>query len=278
MKQNIRPDWFSTSLYEPIKEEGEWLNEIVTRLIMLRESDSDEAKKQFQKYVVDKNPIKLSEHFKKGDFELSDIWPVREINCLEVALLNKYMLDDELLKALKGPLDVRVNNPEDFFGNKKNIEALERSILMKSAVTPATRAGLDIRGEGMHYPITVDISQDDATLKMAFAEFLKDIRQVCTDGGLKTPKKRLGAKEFADWYIFSVLPCFDLTLWADMNEVHFTDPFLSDLLWAENNTPFDRVGRLRRTTRPLISEVINWNMVDRLELQIKFGVLDENMP
>jgi len=279
VEKNILPGWFCADSYKPLKDERSWLNAIVDRLWLrqLMTVDKKKAKELFQLWVIEGQPENFSGQLEKEPFELLDIWPVREMNCLEVALLNKYMRGDAAIKELEDQLYLRVNNPEAFFDKEPSQSIKEGEGLKKSVVSAVADADeiLNMRSEGMFYPIGIDISQDDETLKLAFEIWLRRIREAWTRQGVKAPKKKIGSKEFADWHTWSILPCFDLTLWSEMNEIYYTDPYLSDLLWPENNAPFDRVGRLRRTTRKLVNEVIHWNVVDRLKFQIKFGALVE---
>jgi hypothetical protein len=260
------PDWYPLAGYSrELSAEG-WLEAIGKRLVLgmyvysvIEDGDTDEAERKFQSIVVerDNNPI-------GGLLEANPRFPVDELQVFEAFYLSalwgpeEYVdLRDLAARFADNPRETLTNAPTDYW----KIENLGGDVLRHFDDKDAGAA----QGQLLHLrvPIAVDISLDDETLVECFQIWLTTIRKSL---GKETPKP-IWDKDFARWKKYGVLSAFDLLLWEKIKNYRYTDAYLGHALWLEQNPDSDFVDtseRYRKTTKPLMKRVINWNTYHRL--------------
>ena len=113
-------------------------------------------------------------------------------------------------------------------------------------------------------PMIIDFEFDDETLILAFKVWLAGAR-----GALeKEFKYPIGEKNFDVWNKYNVLAAFDLTFWSDLKQIKFTDVFIANTLWP--NEEIDIVERYRKVTKPKMNEIFqNWVFMRRYWKQLE---------
>lgn len=112
-------------------------------------------------------------------------------------------------------------------------------------------------------PVSIDLDQDDETLKLSFEVWLADVRSELGPA-LKPFKER----DFIEWNEFGLLPTFDLQFWATINNAKFTDNLIANAIWPDSEV--DTTERIRKVTRLKISQVFDsWSLIGRLWRQLE---------
>ena len=75
------------------------------------------------------------------------------------------------------------------------------------------------------------------------------------------PARTVDRRDFADWFTYSILPCWDLVIWAEITSQKITNSELGDLLWPEAR--FDRAERIRKTTKAKYWQVVSDSTLGR---------------
>jgi hypothetical protein len=118
-------------------------------------------------------------------------------------------------------------------------------------------------------PLTIDITQDDETLKLAFQVWLAGARAIL--GQVKRP---IGDKEFAEWREYGILQVFDLEFWGRLNGFRYSDALLAKVLWP--HAEVDAEERLRKVSRKKANEVFrDWTFVTRFWRQLELSTFLE---
>jgi hypothetical protein len=114
-------------------------------------------------------------------------------------------------------------------------------------------------------PLTIDITQDDETLKLAFRVWLAGTRAIV--GQAKRP---IGAKEFSEWKEYRILQVFDLEFWGRLNGLRYSDSLLARILWPDAEV--DAEERLRKVSRKKMLEIFqDWSFVSRFWQQLELS-------
>jgi len=104
-------------------------------------------------------------------------------------------------------------------------------------------------GFGAFPYFSVDISQDDETLKADFQQLVEKLR---LREQVFAKRRKISAGDIARWNSHSVLPCKDLRLWSVVTKQKLTQGELASLLEIKGNDP---VESIRKTTLKHVEEV-----------------------
>jgi hypothetical protein len=81
--------------------------------------------------------------------------------------------------------------------------------------------------------------------------------------GKNKPREKITQKELDKWKRYGILIIFDLTIWADINNLYFTDSTIANAACA--SFEIDAVSHLRKTARPKMQEVFTRKIINILK-------------
>lgn len=114
-------------------------------------------------------------------------------------------------------------------------------------------------------PVTIDLSWDDKSLLTSFKVWLAGARAEAEKAGFKFLSKPIGNDALSNWHTYQVLGAFDLLTWRDLSGECYTDATVAAWLWPDQSDSFvDRSERLRKVTKPLVAQVMEWHTVEQL--------------
>lgn len=264
------PEWYPLPAYGDSLTAPQWHHEITMRLAVLTSfrntGDTKKAASTFLSLIVGskykdktgKNGLLL------GNKELRRAWPIQEISAFDLAYLATIMSVHKTGKKI-------LRSVRSFNRKQRSHEILTSAPPLladarrrPSAVYSAYRSERVEVSEMVHgVPLTVDITQDDETLKLAFSVWLAGARQLI--GGAKAP---IGEKDFNAWKEYGLLQLFDLDFWGRINGLRYSDALIADLLWP--HAEFDAAERVRKVSRKKVHEVFDdWKFVTRFWRQLE---------
>jgi hypothetical protein len=268
------PDWFPLAVYEQNLTKDEWLTEIglraglqtadqnrhegKTRGLNL-EASSEEAFRSI--FVTRESHVRVS----LAEAQERDFWPIRDPTAFELLFIvenqrtRKHTEAEAWAKKLnqdgKGAIG-------EFFssGVRRRLAEMERDIPKE----PPVDVYMDVLGKQVL--AMIDLDHDDQTLELAFKVWVAGARNVLK----QKARHPVGDKEIAKWKKYGLLPAFDLVFWSRATNSRFTDAFIARLIWPDNEEDFvDLTERFRKVTRPMLSEVFDWDFVNRFWRQME---------
>jgi len=265
--QKSLPDWFPLPIYGKDLSPEEWLEELVVRFALVKVLENtgnpSSVKASFTNVLVD--------HDRTGNSLLSDensageLWGVRELSAYELSYLSAMTVNSKNGKALFSEIESA--------RSKHNISRLvvEKTSLSKrwngsfSSLIDWEAEPFEMPDVLPRFPVTIDLDQDDETLKHSFEVWLAGIREE-----LGPAKKPFSAKDFADWKEFGVLPIFDLDFWGTLIGCKYTDNVIANTLWPYADV--DATERLRKVSRPKVNALFHdWYSIGRLWRQLELS-------
>jgi hypothetical protein len=201
-----------------------------------------------------------------GRKNLNTAWPIRELSAFDLAylaaIMSRHRNGTRILREVKR-LNRQQRSHEIFIKPRPLLDAARRSSSASYSNYHSERVQVSEMLHGV--PLTIDVTQDDETLKLAFSIWLAGARQIL--GGAKTP---IGDKDFKAWKEFGLLQVFDLDFWGQLHGVRYSDALIADLLWPEAD--FDSTERIRKVSRKKVYEVFSdWTFVHRFWRQLELS-------
>jgi hypothetical protein len=267
------PDWWPLETYSRDLTEADWINELWKRVGFMaayENSTSGEypnlAKRKEEHQETFEKIIKIQHSgcsFLDGaENDPMRSWPVRGVSWFECAffahLFRPYMSMEE--KAWSRRI---AEDPGKWLGQYYESKASERVYSDKDRVVGVVPDGdtEEITSQ-LHYdvvgpflPIMVNVNLDDESLRTVFDLWLSNVRE--KSGEQKQP---FGAKDLARWRKFCVLPAFDLATWSKISGAGYTDVFIANALWHDDEEFVDLTERYRKVTKPLVAQVVtSWS-------------------
>lgn len=266
------PDWFPLPVYNDSLTAPQWHHELAMRLAVQtahrNTGDTQKAISTFRSLIVnskcrDKNGYN---GLLSGKKDLKQAWPVQELSAFDAAYLsalmsrskagNKVLIGTRRFNRLKRTHELLINAPP----------------LVAAARRRSFASFIKDRTERIHFsevlhgvPLTIDITQDDETLKLAFQVWLAGTRAIV--GQAKHP---IGDKDFSEWKEYGILQVFDLEFWGRLNGLRYSNSLLARILWPDAEV--DAEERLRKVTRKRTSEIFqDWEFVTRLWRQLELS-------
>lgn len=266
------PDWFPLPVYNDSLTAPQWHHELTMRLAVRtahrNTGDTQKAISTFRSLIVHSKYRDKNGHngLLSGRKDLKRSWPVQELSAFDAAYLsvlmsrsktgNKVLMGTRRYNRLKRTHEVLIDPPP----------------LMAAARRRSFATFANDRTERIHFsevlhgvPLTIDITQDDETLKLAFGVWLAGTREIV--GQAKHP---IGDKEFSEWREYGVLQVFDLEFWGRLNGLRYSNSLLARILWP--NAEVDAEERLRKVARRKTIEIFqDWAIVTRLWRQLELS-------
>jgi hypothetical protein len=266
------PGWFPLPAYCDSLTAPQWHHEIAMRLAVhtahRNTGNTQKAISSFHSLIVnskyrDKNG---SNGLLSGKRDLSRAWPVQELSAFDAAYLSALMSRRKTGK--------RILHGVGRFNRQKRTHELvvKASPLMAAARRRSFADFINDRTERIHpsdvlhgVPLTIDLTQDDETLKLAFQVWLAGAR-----GILGQAKRPIGDKEFVEWKEYGILQVFDLEFWGRLNGLRYSDALLAKVLWPDAEV--DAEERLRKVSRKKVNEIFrDWTLVTRFWRQLELS-------
>jgi Family of unknown function (DUF6387) len=263
------PEWFPLPVYADSLTAPQWHHELTMRLAVhtahQNTGDTQKSISRFHSLIVnskyrDKDG---ANGLLSGNKDLEQAWPVRDLSAFDAAYLSTLMSRSKT--GTKVMADTRRFNRQ-----KRTHElATHAPPLIAVARRRPFTAFINDKTEPIHFsevlhgvPLTIDITQDDETLKLAFEVWLAGARAV-----LGPAKRPIGDREFSEWKEYGILQVFDLEFWGRLNGLRYSDSLLAKVLWP--NAEVDTEERLRKVSRKKATEIFqDWTVATRLWRQL----------
>jgi hypothetical protein len=266
------PGWFPLPVYSDSLTAPQWHHELAMRLAVhtahRNTGNTQKAISSFHSLIVnskyrDKNG---SNGLLSGKRDLRRAWPVQELSAFDAAYLSALMSRRKTGKKV-------LHGVRRFNRLKRTHElAIKASPLMAAARRRSFADFINDRTERIHLsevlhgvPLTIDLTQDDETLKLAFQVWLAGARAI-----LGQAKRPIGDKEFVEWKEYGILQVFDLEFWGRLNGLRYSDALLAKVLWPDAEV--DAEERLRKVSRKKVNEIFrDWTLVTRFWRQLELS-------
>lgn len=266
------PEWYPLPVYCESLTAAQWHHEITLRLAILtalrNTGDTKKAVEAFLSQIVQSKYKEQtgSNGLLAGNKNLNRAWPIQELSAFDLAYMaaimsshktggrilrdvrrfNRQRRSHELILKAPPPLDAARVNSSAVYSNYRS-ERVEVSEMVHGV------------------PLTIDVTQDDETLKLAFSIWLAGAREIL--GGGKAP---IGDKDFKAWKEYGLLQVFDLDFWGQLRGVRYSDALIAELLWPD--AEFDPTERIRKVSRKKVYEIFHdWKFVLRFWRQLELG-------
>lgn len=266
------PGWFPLPVYSDSLTAPQWHHELTMRLAVhtahRNTGDTQKAISTFHSLIVnskyrDKNG---SNGLLSGNKDLKRAWPVQELSAFDAAYLSALM--SRCKEGKKVQLGVRRFNRQE----RTHELTINPPPLMAAARRRSFADFINDRTERIHIsevlhgvPLTIDLTQDDETLKLAFQVWLAGTREI-----IGKAKRPIGDKEFVEWREYGILQVFDLDFWGQLNGLRYSDSLLAKVLWP--NVEVDAEERLRKVSRKKSNEIFrDWTFVTRFWRQLELS-------
>jgi hypothetical protein len=113
--------------------------------------------------------------------------------------------------------------------------------------------------------ITIDLTATDEQILNDFQHWLSEYRKAI---GYKSKNKNFINKNLKDWFESQLLPYIDLTLSVAIEQKKITQVKIAELIFQDSGKYFDKVDRLRRTTKPKADWLIRDETLRAIEAQL----------
>jgi hypothetical protein len=266
------PEWYPLPVYGDSLTAAQWHHEITLRLAILTAlRNTDDRKKAVEAFVgqVVKSKYKKqtgSNGLLAGKRNLNRAWPIQELSAFDLAymaaIMSSHKTGNRILRGIR------------FFNRQRRSHELllKAPPLLDAARCNSSAVYSNYRSERVEVsemvhgvPLTIDITQDDETLKLAFGIWLAGARQIL--GGAKAP---IGDKDFRAWKEYGLLQIFDLDFWGQLRGVRYSDALIAELLWPD--AEFDSTERIRKVSRKKVYEIFHdWKFVLRFWRQLELS-------
>lgn len=267
------PDWYPLPIYGQELTKDEWLTEIGLRAALqaveenvaagaVERTSRNEPTDVFRALFVTRES--RAGHLAQA--KTHSFWPVREVTPFEAYFIAECTRLPEYAEAEAWAKKL-ASEPKRHVGQFfiSNMNDAMSSMPRDVGREPGATAYQDVLGRRI--PIIVDLDHDDDTLSIAFKVWLAGARQ-CLENRTAQP---IGAKEFAKWKQFGLLPAFDLLFWRQATAALLTDTAIANAIWPPDiRESVDITERFRKVTRPLVREVFGWSFVSRFWRQMEF--------
>jgi len=260
----LLPDWFPLPVYNDSLTAPQWHHELAMRLAVQtahrNTGDTQKAISTFRSLIVNSQYRDKNGHngLLSGKKNLKQAWPVQELSAFDAAYLSALMSRSKLGNEL-------LIGARRFNRLKRTHELLISAPPLMAAARRRSFANcIKDRTERIHFsevlhgvPLTIDITQDGETLKLAFQIWLAGTRAIV--GQAKHP---IGDKDFSEWKEYGILQVFDLDFWGRLNGLRYSNSLLARILWP--GAEVDAEERLRKVARKRTREIFqDWKFVMR---------------
>jgi hypothetical protein len=243
------PDWFDLKNYTPSYKRLYWQFQISSRIylrdVTLREDESTNSPSE----LFAEN-LKVIFEIRVSDEEtVEQPSSARLLDLSHLSRIRSLMMEPKVVDAM-GELNELDELSYLSFEEFNKYEDFKQQSLLSFLKNE----------EAKYMPIVIDPHADMSSILNDVEALVIRVREVNSS---PTYKKPIGRKEFAAWFTYGVLPCWDLILWCQLTGQEVTNSELGDLLWPNANV--DRAERVRKTTKRKFSEVVSNSTLGRLE-------------
>ncbi|UVM55176.1 DUF6387 family protein [Pseudomonas sp. B21-012] len=252
------PDWFDIKVYQEPLSRDQWGVCISMRADYLSVKplfrDLAEQEEMFRYFGG-----RIPEQFGLAERH-TDPFPVRPMIAADLAVISASWSQDESWQALFQKVCSVVGKqvPRSVFDEALGIyesgDSLKAGALEKVGwFAPHFCHGV---------PITVDLDNDDETLKLAFSVWLAGVRSEMSERF----KKPIGDEDFQKWQKYKILAAFDLCQWAEIKGFRYTNNQLANALFPPESIELedrdvDMAERVRKSVKPLVSQCVTQETV-----------------
>ncbi len=259
------PEWFNHIAYQERLSHDQWAVSIKMRAMFL---DS----KPFMDVVEQENFFRVFAGRLPEDFGLpeshTDPFPVRSMNAADLAVISASWSKNEAWQEIfqKVCSVVGKDAPDTFLEELVDIYARE-SVLKSEAIEKVGWVASDFC-HGV--PITIDLDNDDETLKEAFGIWLAGVRTEMNNRF----KKPISEEEFEKWHKYQVLAAFDLYQWAEIKAIRFTNNQVANAIFppetvSMEDRDLDMGERIRKVVKPLLEQCFTFETVRLISATIR---------
>jgi len=258
--------WFSLKNYEPSKDPAVWADHIFQRLMIkdrigISRSNLEPAD-LFLKYLfTDEKPgsefgpidrrFMLAAGYSKS---------VSELSIRDLYSINNSLIEDSKYVSLLDEIDE--------LGTNMGFPEFDEAKFNEKEATPISdfylSAELDLR---------VNVGLDDKTILDSVLELVRLHRSKLdpVNASLPThsrykavdlPNRPFDERAFSNWYLYRVLPYYDLFTWSKLANVKLTNEEASLMLWPDG---FGNDETIRKTTKKYVATTISWSTLNRLD-------------
>ncbi|MEA9996298.1 DUF6387 family protein [Pseudomonas sp. 10B1] len=247
------PDWFDLQAYQPPLSHDQWGVSISMRADYLNAKpmfyDTAEQEELFRYFGG-----RMPEEFGLADRH-TDPFPVRTMIAADLAVISASWSEDQSWQALFQKVCSVVGKAAPSSLLKEVVAIYENASSLNSEAVE--KVGW-LAPEFCHgVPITVDLDNDDETLKLAFSVWLAGVRS----GTTERFKKPISEDDFQKWHKFRILAAFDLYQWAEIKGIRFTNNQIANALFPPasvsiEDRDIDMGERVRKVVKPLMEQSI----------------------
>ena len=260
------PDWYPLDAYDKEMSAVEWHEALFQRLMLqaaLKTTDDvQRVRGLFVDVLVERKGLNYD--FFENVPSAGELWGVASLTGYELAYLAAMMLASDDGKALVERVQAarEEKDAESLFMHKDPVldEAKKQEF---GDFVDWDKEPFDMSDVVPRFPSSIDLDQDDETLKLSFEVFLAGVRD-----SLGPAKRAFDYRDFGDWRRYGVLQVFDLQLWARLSDSRYTDSLLARTIWPDEDV--DVTERMRKVARPKVRMLFDdWSVVSRLHRQIE---------
>ena len=266
--------WFSLKNYKPSKDPSVWANHIFHRLMMpvrISASESNlEPADLFIKYLyADEKPRPES------DPDYSEFTPTDELlksDSRPFKAASEQTVEDH--EDIRVSLDYDSNYPSFLneiheLASKMDSPEFDSEKYDEKLKTPIS----DFLPLGRELNIKVIASLDDETIIAAVLDAVKrhrrklvalyaDIPPGYSGEGVELRNRPVDERDFNNWYLYRVLPYYDLVTWSKYAGVKLTLADASLMLWPDG---FGNDETIRKTTKKYVATTMTQATYERLK-------------
>lgn len=252
------PEWFDLKVYQEILSRDQWGVCISMRADYLGVKplfrDVAEQEEMFRFFGG-----RIPEQFGLAERH-TDPFPVRPMIAADLAVISASWSQDESWQALYQKVCSVVGKqaPRSLFDEVLDIYDSGDTLRADALDNVGWLAPQFCHG----VPITVDLDNDDETLKLAFSVWLAGVRSEMSERF----KKPISDEDFQKWQKYRILAAFDLCQWAEIKGFRYTNIQLANALFPPEtidieDRDLDMTERVRKTVKPLMNQCITQETV-----------------
>lgn len=260
------PDWFDLKTYQKPLSSNQWLARIGFRVGYLA------LKPLFRERTEQEEMFRFYSEIFPMQFNLPDCHtdplPVRPMIAADLAVFSAFWSRDQSWQTLYQKMCSTAGkvDPKLLFDEVLDIynsgSTLKKDVLCNVGGWFESQPYQFCHGA----PITVNLSNDDETIRQAFNVWLADVR----NGMSERFEKPVSDEDFQKWQKYRVMAAFDLCQWAEIKGFRYTNNQLANALFPPESIEYeerdvDMSERVRKLVRPLMSQCFTHETVRLLE-------------